>query len=107
MSLILKHKTAQISYAVKVRFPLEGGAAASGREQGCGGREKLGGGAKTSGMLELTCFLNLSIKVLVTWLCKFTELYFQELYFSHWILYFNKNLGQTKKPHKVQPRHCF
>lgn len=50
MSLILKHKRAQISYAVKVGFPLWGGAAASGREQGCGGegkvegREKLGEG---------------------------------------------------------------
>lgn len=56
MSLILKHKTAD-SYAVKVRFSLQGGAAASGRGQGCGGREKLGGGARTSGMLELSCFL--------------------------------------------------
>lgn len=53
----LKAQNGTDSYAVKVTFPLQGGAAASVREQGCGGREKLGGGARTSGMLELSCFL--------------------------------------------------
>lgn len=80
MSLILKHKRAQISYAVISQISLVGRGRSFWKGARLWEREgKVGRRGEDLWHAGTLLFLNLSIKVLVTWLCKFTELYTQKL----------------------------